>query len=138
MPYATPVENVQAITKTVYGDIEDIFNGGDVMDGVTYQLPDYASEKKVIVDCITLDSESCAACQYNMEAVRVAAEPHKDKLDIREHKIKEKEGVACMIALGASHVPTICVDGEIKYVSILPTTEEMSKCFADAIVKKGL
>lgn len=138
MPYATPVENVQAVTRTVYGDIQDIFDGGNVMDGVTYELPDYAKEKKVIVDCITLDSESCAACQYNMEAVRVAAAPYMDRLDIREHKIKQKEGVACMLALGASHVPTICVDGEIKYVSILPSTEEMAKCFADAIAKKGI
>jgi hypothetical protein len=30
------------------------------------------------------------------------------------------------------------VDGEIKYVSILPSTEEMAKCFADAIAKKGI
>ena len=70
MPYATPVENVQAVTKTVHGDIEDIFEGGDVMEGISYQLPDYQAEDKVIIDCITLDSESCAACQYNMEAVR--------------------------------------------------------------------
>ncbi|MFA9377419.1 MAG: uroporphyrinogen decarboxylase family protein [Lachnotalea sp.] len=136
MPYATPVENVLAVTKTVHGDIEDIFETGDVMEGVIYNLPDYSNEEKVFIDCITLDSESCAACQYNMEAVRVAAEPIKDQLVIIEHKIKEKEGVACMIKLGASNVPTICVDGQIKYVSILPDTAEMTACFMEAIEKK--
>lgn len=138
MPYATPVENVQAVTKTVHGDVKDIFHEGDVMDGVTYKLPDYKNADRVIIDCITLDSESCAACQYNMEAVRTAAKGLEDKLDIREHKIKQKEGVACMLSLGATNVPTICVDGVIKYVSILPTTEEMAECFRKAIADKGL
>lgn len=138
MPYATPVANVQAVTSTVHGDVENIFEGGDVMDGVSYELPDYAAEKKVIIDCITLDSESCAACQYNMEAVRVAAEPLKEKVEILEHKIKQKEGVACMLKLGAKQVPTIIVDGIIKYESILPDTKELTACFEEAAKKKGL
>ena len=108
------------------------------MEGITYELPDYKNADKVIIDCITLDSESCAACQYNMEAVRVAAEPVKDKVEIIEHKIKQKEGVACMMKLGATNVPTICVDGEVKYVSILPDTAELTACFQEAIEKKGI
>lgn len=138
MPYATPVENVEAITKTVHGDVKDIFKSGDVMDGVSYSLPDYSKSDKVIIDCITLDSESCAACQYNMEAVRTAAQPVIDKVEIIEHKIKQKEGVACMLALGASQVPSIIVDGVIKYESILPSNEEMTACFKEAIAKKGI
>ena len=136
MPYATPMENVQAITKTVHGDVKDIFQAGDVMDGITWEKTDYSSEAQVIIDCITLDSESCAACQYNMEAVRTAAEPFGDKVLIVEHKIKQKEGVACMLKLGATNVPTICVDGEIKYVSLLPDTSVMTECFREAVEKK--
>ncbi|MGB8453818.1 MAG: uroporphyrinogen decarboxylase family protein [Anaerocolumna sp.] len=138
MPYETPIVNTQAVTKTVHGDIADIMAGEDVMDGIDYILPDYSKEDKVIIDCITLDSESCAACQYNMEAVRVAAAALMDKVLIIEHKIKQKEGVACMLKLGAANVPTICVDGEIKYVSILPDTAELTACFNEAILKKGL
>lgn len=138
MPYDTPIENVQAITKTVHGDVKDIFREGDVMDGITYQLPDYKNSNKVIIDCITLDSESCAACQYNMEAVHVAIKGFEDKVEVIEHKIKQKEGVACMLKLGATNVPTICVDGEVKYVSILPSTDEMAACFKEAIEKKGI
>ncbi len=136
MPYATPVDNVLAVTKTVHGDIKDIFEGGDVMEGVEYELPNYADSDKVIIDCITLDSESCAACQYNMEAVCVAAEPVKDDVIIIEHKIKEKEGVVCMMKLGATQVPTICVDGEVKYSSILPDAAELTACFQAAVSKK--
>ncbi len=136
MPYATPVDNVLAITKTVHGDIADIFEGGDVMDGVEYELPDYGTSEKVIIDCITLDSGACAACQYNMEAVYAAAAPVIDKVEIIEHKIKEKEGVVCMMKLGATQVPTICVDGEVKYSSILPDNETLAACFAEAVAKK--
>ncbi len=138
MPYATPAENVKAITSTVHGNVTEIFDGEDVMAGVDYILPDYASEKQVIVDCITLDSVSCAACQYTMEAVLSAAAPLGDKIKVIEHKIKEKEGVACMMKLGATNVPTIIVDGVIKYVSILPDNAELTACFMAAAKVKGL
>lgn len=137
MPYATPVANVQAITKTVHGDVSGIFEEGNVMDGVVYDLPDYATEKQVYIDCITLDSESCAACQYNMEAVRVAAKNLGNKVKIIEHKVKDKEGVMCMIKIGAKQVPTILVDGEIKFESIIPSTQEMERCFTEAVEKKS-
>lgn len=138
MPYATPPENVKAITGTVHGDLKEMFEDEDVMSGVDYVLPDYANEDNIIVDVITLDSESCAPCQYTMEAVIAAAEPLGNRVKIVEHKIKEKEGVACMLKLGASNIPTICVDGEIKYVSILPDNDELAACFKQAAVKKGL
>jgi MtaA/CmuA family methyltransferase len=137
MPYATPIENVKAVTSTVHGNVTDIFDEEDVMAGVDYILPDYAKEKQVIVDCITLDSESCAACQYTMEAVLTAATPLGDTVKVVEHKIKQKEGVACMIKLGASNVPTIIVDGEIKYVSILPDNAELTACFKAALDAKN-
>ena len=35
--------------------------------------PDYGKADKVIVDIITLDSESCAPCQYMVEAVKNVA-----------------------------------------------------------------
>lgn len=138
MAYGTPIDNVKAITSTVHDNIIDIFDEEDVMAGVTYELTDYADDKQVIVDCITLDSESCAPCQYTMEAILTAAAPLGDKIKIIEHKIKEKEGVACMMKLGASKIPTIVVDGEIKYVSILPTKSELTECFMDAAKAKKL
>jgi len=138
MPYATPIENVKAVTSTVHGNVTEIFEEEDVMAGVNYELPDYVNEKQVIVDCITLDSESCAACQYTMEAVLTAAAALGDKVHVIEHKIKQKEGVACMLKLGASNVPTIVVDGKIKYVSILPDNAELTACFQAAADAKSL
>jgi uroporphyrinogen decarboxylase len=138
MPYATPIDNVKAITSTVHGNVTEIFDSEDVMAGVEYILPDYVNEKQVIVDCITLDSVSCAACQYTMESVMAAAAPLGSKVKVIEHKIKEKEGVACMMKLGATNVPTIIVDGVIKYVSILPDNTELTACFQAAADVKNL
>lgn len=138
MPYATPPENVKAITSLIHNNLSEVFEEEDVMAGVDYVLPDYKNEDKVIIDVITLDSESCAPCQYTMEAIIAATEPIAGKVKIIEHKIKEKEGVACMLKLGASNIPTICVDGEIKYVSILPDNDELAKCFKQAVDKKGI
>ncbi|QHQ63138.1 uroporphyrinogen decarboxylase [Anaerocolumna sedimenticola] len=132
MPYATPIENVKAITSTVLGNMTDIFDENEVLNITDYELPDYSNEKQVIVDCITLDSESCAACQYTMEAVLTSALPLGDKVKVIEHKIKQKEGIACMLKLGATNVPTIVVDGIIKYVSILPDNTELTACFKAA------
>ncbi len=138
MPYATPIENVKAITSTVLGNMTDIFDENEVLNITDYELPDYSNEKQVIVDCITLDSESCAACQYTMEAVLTSALPLGDKVKVIEHKIKQKEGIACMLKLGATNVPTIVVDGIIKYVSILPDNTELTACFmAAADLKKN-
>lgn len=138
MPYGTPPENVKVIASTVHGQVNDLFEQEDVMEGIDYELPDYANENQVIIDCITLDSKSCAACQYNMEAVRTAAAPLGSKVRILEHKIKEKAGVACMLKLGAAQVPTILVDGEIQYESILPDTAELRACFEEAAKRKGI
>lgn len=138
MPYATPSENVKAVTSVVHGNVTDIFDEEDVMAGVDYELPDYEKEKQVIVDVITIDSGSCAPCQYMMEAANVSAKSLGDNIKVIEHKIKNKEGVAAMMKLKVSNIPTIVVDGQVKYVSIIPDTDELTETFIEAVKKKGL
>ena len=43
-----------------------------------------------------------------------------------------------MIKLGVQNIPTICIDGEIKYISIIPSVEELRKAIAEVVNKKGL
>ncbi len=116
IPYDTPVENIKAVTSIVHGNIADIMD--------EYDLPDYANEKNVIIDVITLDSESCAPCQYMMEAVRSACDGL-DGIKYIEHKVKDKESVVCMLKLGVENIPTICIDGDINYISLIPPVEEL-------------
>jgi len=138
MPFATPIENVKAISSLVHDEVDEFMESENVLDGVDYELPDYASEDKVIIDVITLDSESCAPCQYMMEAVKTAVDEFGDKVKYSEHKIKLKEGIVCMLKLGVKNIPTIVIDGQIKYVSIIPNVEQLKESIAKAIKAKRL
>lgn len=139
MPFDTPPKNVKAITSRVLGEPLDILGDEDALDGVTWDKPDYAAIKdKVTLDVITLDSESCAPCQYMMGSVRAACEKFGDKVEYVEHKIKYKESVACMLTLGVGNIPTICIEGVAEYVSIIPPKEELEKLIEAYLTKKGL
>ena len=71
-----------------------------------------------------------------MEAVRTAADPYGDKVKYIEHKIKDKESVVCMMKLGVQNIPTICIDGDVKYVSIIPDYQELSDVIGEYVSRK--
>ncbi|MEG0712920.1 MAG: thioredoxin family protein, partial [Niameybacter sp.] len=106
--------------------------------GVEITLPEYENLDYVMVDVITLDSKSCAPCQYMMEAVYKACEGLEGKVQYKEHKVKEKESVMMMIKLGVANIPTICIDGQIKYVSIIPAVEELRATIVEVVETKGV
>jgi len=88
-------------------------------------LPDYAREPNVIVDVITLDSSSCAPCQYMVESVKAVAPEFEGIVEWREHKIKYHESLVFMASLMVRNVPTICIDGQITFVSRIPGRDEL-------------
>jgi MtaA/CmuA family methyltransferase len=135
IPYAVPPVNIEAIASCVHGNMDKFLEMEytNSLEGIEYQLPNYDKEKQVIVDVITLDSDSCAPCQYVMEAVRSAAQPFGDRVKVLEHKIKQKESVVCMLELGVKNIPTIVIDGQIKYVSIIPEVEVLRSTLGDAV-----
>ncbi len=136
IPYDTPVENINAVTSIVHGDIAAVVDEPGALEGIEYDLPDYPNEKKVILDVITLDSESCAPCQYMMEAVRAACDGMEADVTYIEHKVKDKESVVCMLKLGVENIPTICIDGEARYISLIPPVEELKTVIGEYIAKK--
>ncbi|NLX15264.1 MAG: uroporphyrinogen decarboxylase [Phycisphaerales bacterium] len=139
LPYATPAVNLQAVALMVHDDYQrQVAKNTLKAREKTFEdvsLPLYSSEKKVIVDVVTLDSASCAPCQYMVDAVENAAKKFPDQVEIREHKITTSRGLGHMAKLGVGQIPTICIDGEVKFPSIIPdiTTliqalEEKVKC----------
>ena len=104
--------------------------------GETINLSEYGRSDQVIVDVVTLDSESCAPCQYMVEAVRSAVESFQGLVVWREHKIKERESVEFMMGLMVKNIPTICIDGQIKFVSIIPSRQELIKAIQERINEK--
>ncbi len=140
LPYAVPPKNLQAVAELVHDSYQRQV-ARELMDKARevttrINLADYGQAEKVIVDVITLDSEGCAPCQYMVEAVKAVVPMFNDLVIWREHKIKEKESVEFMMGLMVKNIPTICIDGIIKFVSTIPSREELMRAIQDRINEK--
>jgi len=124
IPYNVPEENIQAVSEMVHDDYKrEIAKKTLAAKEFNFdyiQLPDYDNSAEIILDIITLDSSSCAPCQYMLEAAQKAVADLSIKTVIREHKIKNQDGIGMMCKLGVSSLPTICIDGKITFISIIP------------------
>ncbi len=139
LPYATPPENLEGVAKLVNDPYErDVLKAKAVeaVQGNVMNMDDYGQTDKVIVDIITLDSEGCAPCQYMVEAVKRVAPEFKDIVEWREHKIKYKEALVFMTSLMVKNIPTICIDGQITFVSRIPGREELIAAIQKRIFEK--
>jgi len=128
LPIDTPPENLQAITDMIFDNYtQDIVRTMDLQDTDLnlLNMKDYGQTDKVIVDIITLDSESCAPCQYMVEAVKKVTPHFEGIVEWREHPIKKLEGISFMSSLMVKNIPTICIDGKISFVSQIPPKNEL-------------
>lgn len=119
----TPIENLVAVSELVYDEVlqGELRASEATTDNIELlDLTNHWDPKKLIIDIITLDSSSCAPCQYMVDAVARAAEAFGDKVIFKEHRIKEKEGVQMMATLGVKNLPTIVMDGNIEFISQIP------------------
>ena len=123
IPMATPPENIKAVTKLNRNEIQQgelRAHAATVHEVNKLDLTTHWSNEKVMIDIITLDSSSCAPCQYMVDAVERAAKPFGNRVVFKEHRIKEKEGVQMMVSLGVRNLPTIVIDGNIEFISQIP------------------
>lgn len=139
LPYATPPKNLQAITEVVKDPykrevVMTLASKTDAMDRL--DMKEYGQTDKVIVDIVTLDSEACAPCQYMVDAVRKVAPEFEGIVQWREHKIKYKESLVFMTSLMVRNVPTICIDGQITFVSRIPPRDELAAAIQRRINEK--
>lgn len=134
LPMDTPVKNLQAVTGMVYDAYERqvVREMAHSSSLGPLDLTGHWTEGKVVIDVITLDSSSCAPCQYMMEAVRQAASGFGDKVVINEHKIKEKDGIRMMLSLAVQNVPTTCINGKVAFISQIPPKTEIIKAIENA------
>ncbi len=135
----TPPENIQAVTKLVHDEMlqgELRASTATVSEVEKLDLSDHWHKDKVVVDIITLDSSSCAPCQYMVNAVERAAESFGDKVIFKEYRIKEKEGVQMMVSLGVQNLPTIVIDGEVEFISQIPPVQKIEEKIREFLEKK--
>lgn len=139
LPKDTPEENVKAITKLIHDEyLQEVVRAKEKTDSdlALLNMKDYGSTTKVIVDIITLDSESCAPCQYMVEAVKRVAPHFEGIVEWREHAIKKMEAVTFMNSLMVKNIPTICIDGKIEFVSQIPPKHELIAAIQKRINEK--
>ncbi|QDU71436.1 uroporphyrinogen decarboxylase family protein [Mucisphaera calidilacus] len=138
LPYDVKPENLQAVAELVHDpyqrDVARTLADKDADDFADIQLPDYNDPAQVTVDVITLDSASCAPCQYMFAAATDARSrfPEDTPVVIREHKITTRQGVGMMSRLNVGALPSICIDGELAFASVIPDT----KTLADRIARR--
>jgi MtaA/CmuA family methyltransferase len=123
LPRETPPENLKAVTELVHDSYQqDVVRTLEKKESSleVFNMKDYGQADKVIVDIITLDSESCAPCQYMVEAVKRVSPHFEGVVEWREHAIKKMEAVSFMSSLMVKNIPTICIDGKIAFVSKIP------------------
>jgi MtaA/CmuA family methyltransferase len=128
LPRETPPENLKAVAELIYDPyLQDVVRTLDKKESSLeiFNMKDYGQAEKVIVDIITLDSESCAPCQYMVEAVKRVAPHFEGVVEWREHAIKKMEAVSFMSSLMVKNIPTICIDGKIAFVSKIPPEREL-------------
>lgn len=136
MPYAVPVENTIGAAQAVLNTDDSakmVENYTSATFDIEVELPDYANLERPLVEVFTLDSATCAACTYMMGAANVVKGTFREKIDLVEYKFTEKENIARCIKMGVTNLPCIYINGELKFSSIIPSTEELESAINEVM-----
>lgn len=85
----------------------------------------------IVIDVLTLDSVQCAACGYMMESIAALPKEIQDVIQYKEWSIKNKEGIGKFIEMKGRVLPTIAIQGDLLFESIIPQYEELIDAMAD-------
>jgi len=80
---------------------------------------------KITIDVLTLDSVQCAACGYMMESIAALPSDVQDMIVYKEWSIKNKDGIGKFLELQGKVLPTICIEKDLVFESIIPQYEEL-------------
>ncbi len=81
--------------------------------------------EKIHIDVLTLDSVQCAACGYMMESIAAMPGEIQEMIEYQEWSIKNKEGIGKFLELQGKVLPTICIEKDLVFESIIPQYEEL-------------
>ena len=80
---------------------------------------------KINIDVLTLDSIQCAACGYMMESIAALPADVQEMIEYQEWSIKNKDGIGKFLELQGKVLPTICIERDLVFESIIPQYEEL-------------
>ena len=138
MPYEIPIENTIGVAQAALNTDETRemvknYTAGADFDLDAIVLPDYEHLSKPLVEVFTLDSATCAACTYMMGAANVAKETYGDKIDMVEYKFTIKENIARCMKMGVKNLPSIYINGQLKFSSLIPSKEELEQAIEEVM-----
>lgn len=136
MPYDIPIENTIAAQQAIKDPDkvrEMISNYQVTKEDIDIELPDYEGLSKPLIEVFTLDSATCAACTYMMDAALKAKDEYQDKIDLVEYKYTEKENIARCKKMGIRNLPSIYINGELKFSSLIPSRKDLNDAINNAI-----
>jgi uroporphyrinogen decarboxylase len=137
MPYDIPPENVIGAMQAIRQPDETRlmlanYRAPDIFD-IPVELPDYANLQRPLVEVFTLDSETCAACTYMFGAAMRAVKEIGTPIDIVEYKFTRRENVARCMKMGVKNLPSIYINGQLKYSSIIPSNDELLEVLRQSV-----
>ena len=129
MPYDTPIENVVGIVQAVRtpDSIRNMLRNyqSQSFADIEVFLPEYSNLEKPLVEVFTLDSDTCAACGYMLGAAQRAVGELGGQADMIEYKFTKPENIARVMKMGIKNLPSLYINGELKFSSIIPGNTEL-------------
>ncbi len=129
MPFDTPIENtvgvLQAVRDTETTRAMVANYQAEELDLDSVIIPDYAALEKPLVEVFTLDPEACAACTYMLAAATRVVEDFNGAVDLVEYRFTKKENIARVRKMGVKNLPSIYINGKLKYSSLIPDLTEL-------------
>ncbi len=92
----------------------------------------------IVIDVLTLDSLQCAACAYMMESIAALPKQIQEVIRYREWSIKNQVGVDKFVEMKGRVLPTIVIQGDLLFESMIPQYEELIDAMAERAPTKEL
>ena len=96
------------------------------------------AEEKIQIDVLTLDSVQCAACGYMMESIAALPADIQEMIVYSEWSVKNKEGIGKFLELKGKVLPTICIERDLVFQSVIPQYEELIDEMAKRAPTEGM
>lgn len=129
MPYDVPIENTIAAAQAVLqtDEARQMVEGYEAVedDSIEVELPKYDQLNHVLMEVFTLDSATCAACTYMMNSAMLAKPKFGNAVEVVEYKYTNRADIARTKKMGVTNLPSIYINGELKWSSIIPSEKEL-------------
>ena len=136
VPFDAPAANLIGVGQAVHNPeaVRKALESYVAKDNLPeIEMPDYVNLDHVLVEVVTIDSKTCAACGYMVATANNAAKIYGDKVKVVERSIMFPENLAFVSKVGLTNLPSLLVNGVIKHISLIPTVEKLREEIEEAM-----